>query len=63
MIAISKTEKAVISKELPDAHVVRTMKQKSGRHHYYCEESDAVMQILSQLRKDGMKGGANHRYN
>lgn len=52
MIAISKKEKEIISKELPYAHIVRTMKQKSKRHHYYCEESRNVMELLNQMRSE-----------
>lgn len=50
MIAINKFEKEVISKNLPNAHIVRTMKQKSKRHHYYCEETGAVIQLLASMR-------------
>ena len=56
MIAINKSEKEVISKRLPSVHIVRTMKQKSKRHHYYCEENKQVTQLLSEIR-----GGANNR--
>lgn len=52
MIAINKAEKEVINKRLPDVHIVRTMKQKSKRHHYYCEESKQVMRLLSEIRKN-----------
>lgn len=50
MIAISKEEKEVIAKELPYAHIVRTMKQKSKRHHYYCEETSKVMELITKMR-------------
>lgn len=50
MILISKEEKDVISKAFPDAHIVRTMKQKSNRHRYYCEESNSVMKYLNEAR-------------
>lgn len=56
MIQINKTEKEVISKQLPNTHIVRTMKQKSKRHHYYCEENIQVIQLLAELRC-----GANDR--
>lgn len=60
MIAINKSEKEVISKRLPNTHIVRTMKQKSKRHHYYCEENKQVMQLLSEIRggADNQKVGA-----
>lgn len=64
MIAISKEEKDFISKEFPKVHIVRTMKQKSKRHHYYCEESRAVMRYLDQIRNHGVvkteKEGVSH---
>lgn len=50
MIAINKAEKEAIAKQLPNVHIVRTMRQKSKRHHYYCEESKQVTQILNQMR-------------
>lgn len=50
MIAISKEEKEVIARELPYAHIVRTMKQKSKRHHYYCEETSKVMELITKMR-------------
>lgn len=64
MILITKEEKDAISKFFPDAHIVRTMKQKSKRHRYYCEESINVMKYLNQVRaaygtpvqKDGANG-------
>lgn len=62
MIAINKSEKEVISKRLPNVHIVRTMKQKSKRHHYYCEENKQVMQLLSEIRcgADDRKVGAKY---
>lgn len=65
MIAISKEEKEVIVKRLPDVHIVRTMKQKSKRHHYYCEETAKVTKILRQMRggADDQKVGAEHGNN
>ena len=64
MIAINKSEKEVISKRLPSMHIVRTMKQKSNRHHYYCEENKQVMQLLSEIRggADNQKVGATYGY-
>lgn len=50
MIAISKEEKDVICVRFPRVHIVRTMKQKSKRHHYYCEESRGVMNYLQEVR-------------
>lgn len=50
MIAINKAEKEVISTRFPNVHIVRTMKQKSKRHHYYCEESKNVIKLLRDIR-------------
>ena len=50
MIAINKAEKDAIRERFPDVHIVRTMKQKSKRHHYYCEETRQVMRFLNQMR-------------
>lgn len=50
MIAITKDEKTAINKRFPRAHIVRTMKQKSKRHRYYCEETEHVMSFLEALR-------------
>lgn len=52
MVAITKSEKEVIAKQFPKAHIVRTMKQKSKRHHYYCEETRAVMKCLNEIRNN-----------
>ena len=64
MIAINKAEKEAIAKQLPNVHIVRTMRQKSKRHHYYCEESKQVTQILNQMRcTNNQKVGAKYRNN
>ena len=56
MIAISKQEKEDIVKRFPKVHIVRTMKQKSKRHHYYCEESRGVMKYLEKKRSGKRSG-------
>ena len=56
MVAITKNEKETISKKFPSAHIVRTMKQKSKRHHYFCEETQRVMSYLEQLRGEERNG-------
>lgn len=53
MIAINKAEKDAISAQFPNVHIVRTMKNKSKRHRYYCEESRAVIRYLNRVRGDG----------
>ena len=50
MIKISKEEKDIISKRIPRACIVRTMKNDSKRHHYQCEETRRVLELLSELR-------------
>ena len=55
MIAISKQEKDVIVKRFPNVHIVRTMKQKSKRHRYYCEESRGVMRYPNEVRNKGVQ--------
>lgn len=54
MIAISKSEKDVICKRFPTVHIVRTMRQKSKRHRYFCEESRAVLSYLKEARSKGV---------
>ena len=50
MILINKEEKELISRFFPNVHITRTMKQKSKRHRYYCEEDKRVMVFLRKLR-------------
>lgn len=52
MVLISKEEKEKISKRFPRVHIARTMKQKSKRHKYYCEENRAVMRFLEEIRSE-----------
>ena len=51
MIAISKEEKEIILKMCPNVHIVRTAKQRSKRHRYYCEENRGAMALLKSLRE------------
>ena len=53
MLAINKTEAEAIRNRFPDAHIVRTMKQKSKRHRYYCEETSKVLRLIAELRESG----------
>lgn len=50
MIIVTKEEKTAIKNKYPEAHIVRTMKQKSKRHRYFCEETNDVMKFLNQFR-------------
>lgn len=51
MVLISKAEKEAIRERFPKVNIVRTMRQKSKRHRYYCEESPQVMRYLNELRR------------
>lgn len=62
MVAITKLEKNTIKEHYPNAHIVRTMKQKSKRHHYYCEETRAVMQFLQEFRNREIRSEDNRYY-
>lgn len=50
LIFINKSEKEIIVKRFPNITIVRTMKQKSKRHHYYCEETKKVVDLLNAIR-------------
>lgn len=52
MVRVTKNEKEAILKSFPDAHIRRTMKQKSERHHYFCEESEKIIEFLNAYRID-----------
>mgnify|MGYP003564038551 CR=1 FL=1 len=60
MVAINKSEKDAIKSAFPTAHVVRTMKQKSKRHHYFCEETRHVMALLDEMRKSTVREGVGY---
>lgn len=51
MIAINKEEKEAVVSRFPEAHVVRTMKNKSKRHHYYCEETRQISKFINNYRR------------
>lgn len=61
MVLITKDEKTYICEHFPEAHIVRTMRQKSKRHRYFCEESRAVMNYLNSVRSNCVaeEGGAH----
>lgn len=52
MIQITKQEKELIAEQFPYISTVRTMRQKSKRHHYYIEEHPKVMRFLNKLRSN-----------
>lgn len=51
MVEINRHERDAIIEKYPGVHIVGTMKQRSGRGRYYCEESKKVMRLLRELRK------------
>ena len=51
MVLISKSEKEAIRAKFPKVNIVRTMRQHSKRHRYYCEEAPQVMRYLNELRR------------
>lgn len=51
MIVINKEEKEAINARFPGVHIVRTMKGRSKRHNYYCEETRRVTKLLNEMSK------------
>lgn len=51
MIAICKEDAALIRQYFPNVTIVRTMRQKSKRHHYYCEEDRRAMKFLKLIKR------------
>ncbi len=49
MILIGKEEVMAVRVNFPDAHITRTMKNKSSRHRYYCEENKRVLEFLANV--------------
>lgn len=54
LIPVNKAEAKAIRERFPDAHVVRTCRQKSKRSHYYAEERAGILVMLSQMRREAM---------
>ena len=50
MILITAQEKEAICEKFPRVHIVRTMKQRSGRHRYYMVEDSRAMRVLNEMR-------------
>ena len=65
MILINKEEATAIREKFPNTNIVRTMKQKSKRHKYYCEENRGVVRFLNSIRNGDKpsvaKGDGYHR--
>jgi hypothetical protein len=53
VILITKEEKDIIAREMPNVHIRRTVGQKSKRHKYYMEELGGAMRLLKKLRGGG----------
>ena len=65
MISINKSEAKAIREHLPKVHIVRTMKQKSKRGHYFCEESRPAIKFLEDFRNRSNsveKAGGENRF-
>ena len=52
MVRVTKNEKEAILKSFPNAHIRRAMKRKSERHHYFCEESEKIIEFLNAYKID-----------
>lgn len=50
MVAITKQEAQVIRELCPEAHIRRTMAQKSKRHHYFVSEDWSALVALGRMR-------------
>lgn len=50
VVMVTKQEKEQLLKLFPGVHIVRTMKQKSKRHRYYCAEECGVVEALQKMR-------------
>ena len=61
MVLITKEEKDQILKQYPNINIVRTVKQKSGRHRYYMEEAKGAMAMLDRIRHPERKAQVPNR--
>lgn len=52
IIAISKDERAYVSKVCPHGHIVRLRKGDSQRHHYLMSEDPELVKALEEYRKN-----------
>lgn len=50
MFHITKEEAAVLRARCPHVTIVRTMKQKSKRGNYFCEETVQAIRVIKELR-------------
>lgn len=56
MVSITADEKKRVLAAFPNVHIVRTMKQRSKRHHYYMAEDVGPLQYLNSLRAEAPMG-------
>lgn len=52
MLHISKEEAAILRSRCPHVHIKRTMKQKSHRGNYFCEETSAAIRVIREIRSN-----------
>lgn len=58
MVMINRQEKEAILERYPNTQMVRTMRQDSKRHHYYCVETREIRDFLRTMRRAGEYHGA-----
>lgn len=51
LITINKEEARLVREKFPNVHIMRTMKRKSKRGHYYCEENRKIINFINNIRK------------
>ncbi len=61
LVRITKEEKEKLIEKYPETHIARTMRQCSKRHHYYCEESSAVLRLLEKIRGREQKASSYNK--
>lgn len=59
---VSQEEKMAVLDMYPHIYFVRTMRQKSKRHHYFMEEHPDAMQLLMYLRGEADEPVRKRRY-
>lgn len=50
MIQITKKEAQAVRSRFPAAHIYRTARQKSKRHHYWCAEEPGILAMIAHMR-------------
>lgn len=50
MISVDKNEARLIREKFPDIRIVRTVRQKSKRGRYFCEESKPAIRFINEIR-------------